>query len=239
MNHFHLFLSGQAITTSLCVNNATVYKTATTSLLLNCAFPFLALLHFVFQGGITKEKSTMLSHRDLQKERKEQAFAILKEIQGNESDGLDFGKKISAPRDIMLEELSLFSNRGARLFKMRQRRSDKYTFENFPYELKNQAIQNGKTEGDTVSGQQQAPQTPPNTPDPRSPHNPDSIAPGYTGPLKEIPSEKFNQTAVPKYYVSPWEQAIGNEPDLIEALYRKMPTPGEKAQLPDYRTFNR
>ncbi|XP_075472378.1 myozenin-2 isoform X2 [Ascaphus truei] len=181
----------------------------------------------------------MLSHRDLQKERKEQAFAILKEIQGNESDGLDFGKKISAPRDIMLEELSLFSNRGARLFKMRQRRSDKYTFENFPYELKNQAIQNGKTEGDTVSGQQQAPQTPPNTPDPRSPHNPDSIAPGYTGPLKEIPSEKFNQTAVPKYYVSPWEQAIGNEPDLIEALYRKMPTPGEKAQLPDYRTFNR
>lgn len=51
-------------------------------------------------------------------------------------DGIDLGKKVSVPRDIMLEELSHLSNRGARLFKMRQRRSDKYTFENFQYESK-------------------------------------------------------------------------------------------------------
>lgn len=42
---------------------------------------------------------------------------------------MDLGKKISVPKDIMLEELSLASNRGSRLFKMRQRRSEKYTFE--------------------------------------------------------------------------------------------------------------
>jgi hypothetical protein len=53
-------------------------------------------------------------------------------------DGMDLGKKVSIPRDIMLEELSHLSNRGARLFKMRQRRSDKYTFENFQYETKAQ-----------------------------------------------------------------------------------------------------
>lgn len=53
-------------------------------------------------------------------------------------DGMDLGKKVSIPRDIMLEELSHLSNRGARLFKMRQRRSDKYTFENFQYESKAQ-----------------------------------------------------------------------------------------------------
>lgn len=42
---------------------------------------------------------------------------------------MDLGKKMSVPKDIMLEELSFASNRGSRLFKMRQRRSEKYTFE--------------------------------------------------------------------------------------------------------------
>lgn len=44
------------------------------------------------------------------------------------------GKKLSTPKDIMLEELSLLSNRGSRLFKMRQRRSEKYTFESIQNE---------------------------------------------------------------------------------------------------------
>ncbi|XP_056421771.1 myozenin-2 isoform X1 [Hyla sarda] len=187
----------------------------------------------------------MLSHTALQKERRAQASAIMREIQGNESDDLDLGKKISVPRDIMLEELSLLNNRGARLFKMRQRRSDKYTFENFPYEMRpqtnqNQVNQNGKAEDTfTESSQQTAPQTPPNTPDPRSPPNPENLAPGYTGPLKEIPPEKFNETAVPKYYMSPWQEAIVNDPDLLEALYPKMPTLGNNVEAPDYRSFNR
>lgn len=47
---------------------------------------------------------------------------------------MDLGKKHSTPKDIMLEELSLLSNRGSRLFKMRQRRSEKYTFENIQNE---------------------------------------------------------------------------------------------------------
>lgn len=47
---------------------------------------------------------------------------------------MDLGKKLSTPKDIMLEELSLLSNRGSRLFKMRQRRSEKYTFESIQNE---------------------------------------------------------------------------------------------------------
>lgn len=47
---------------------------------------------------------------------------------------MDLGKKLSTPQDIMLEELSLLSNRGSRLFKMRQRRSEKYTFESIQNE---------------------------------------------------------------------------------------------------------
>lgn len=51
---------------------------------------------------------------------------------------MDLGKKLSIPKDIMLEELSLQSNRGSRLFKMRQRRSEKYTFESIQNEANTQ-----------------------------------------------------------------------------------------------------
>ena len=42
---------------------------------------------------------------------------------------IDLGKKMCVPKDIMLDELSVASNRGSRLFKMRQKRSEKYTYE--------------------------------------------------------------------------------------------------------------
>ncbi|XP_048365985.1 myozenin-2 [Sphaerodactylus townsendi] len=187
----------------------------------------------------------MLSHSDLVKERKQQAFTIMKEIQRNESPGIDLGKKVSIPRDIMLEELSLLSNRGARLFKMRQRRSDKYTYENLhflsskPRNL-NEVLQYVQLEGSGLeAGQQHAPITPPNTPDLRGPPNPESIAPGYSGPLQTIPPERFNTTAVPKYYQSPWIEAISNDPELLEALYPKLFKPGEKPELINYKSFNR
>lgn len=62
---------------------------------------------------------------------------------------------------------------------------------------------------------------------------------GYSGPLKEVPPERFNTTAVPKHYQSPWEQAIGGDPELLEALYPKLFRPEGRAELPDYRSFNR
>ncbi|KAF7252751.1 Myozenin-2 [Varanus komodoensis] len=120
----------------------------------------------------------------------------LKYQQYAESLGIDLGKKVSIPRDIMLEELSVLSNRGARLFKMRQRRSDKYTYENLHFlsskpRNRNEILQCVPVEVSGMEGgQQHAPSTPPNTPDPRSPPNPEIIAPGYSGPLKTIPPER-------------------------------------------------
>uniref|UniRef100_A0A8C7ZIK2 Myozenin 2a n=1 Tax=Oryzias sinensis TaxID=183150 RepID=A0A8C7ZIK2_9TELE len=64
------------------------------------------------------------------RERKMQAAAICREVHAQDEFSMDLGKKMSVPKDIMLEELSLASNRGSRLFKLRQRRSEKYTFEN-------------------------------------------------------------------------------------------------------------
>ncbi|XP_048452819.1 myozenin-2b [Rhincodon typus] len=194
----------------------------------------------------------MQSHSTLTKELKKQASAIVKEIQGSELD-VDYGKKISVPKDIMLEELSLLSNRGARLFKKRQRRSDKYTFEGFQNSVNSQinsyapsttycddGTENCKAIGNGLqSGQQNIPKTPPNTPDPRTPPNPDSIAPGYTGPLKGIPPEKFNTTAVPKSYQTPWEEAIADDPELLSTLHPTMPELTPKVELAQYKTFNR
>ncbi|XP_010151929.1 PREDICTED: myozenin-2 isoform X2 [Eurypyga helias] len=187
----------------------------------------------------------MLSHSAMVKERKQQASAIMDEIQRNVSPSLNLGKKVSTPRDIMVEELSTLSNRGARLFKRRQRRSDKYTYENYHYVAnkprnRGEPIQSVRMDGLSVEGiPQHAPMTPPNTPDPRSPPHPDNIAPGYSGPLKEIPPEKFNTTSVPKYYQSPWIEAIRDDPELLEALYPKLFKPEAKPELPDYRSFNR
>lgn len=47
---------------------------------------------------------------------------------------VNLGRKVNTPKEIMLEELSLASNRGSRLFKMRQKRSEKYTFESIQNE---------------------------------------------------------------------------------------------------------
>ncbi|MEE6488480.1 hypothetical protein FKM82_015239 [Ascaphus truei] len=49
-----------------------------------------------------------------------------------ESSSLNLGKKISVPRDIMLEELSLLSNKGSKMFKLRKKRVEKFIYENNP-----------------------------------------------------------------------------------------------------------
>lgn len=49
-----------------------------------------------------------------------------------EASEFDLGKKIKTPRDIMLEELSLLNNKGSKMFKMRQKRVEKFIYENNP-----------------------------------------------------------------------------------------------------------
>ncbi|XP_029310809.1 myozenin-2-like [Cottoperca gobio] len=115
-------------------------------------------------------------------ERKMQAAAICREVEALEDVEMDLGRKVNMPKDIMLEELSLSSNRGSRLFKMRQRRSEKYTFESIQNENNNQLnnrmvlqAENGCA-ADGLNGENnvdvdQSPAVP-------SEPNPDSIAPG-------------------------------------------------------------
>ncbi|KAM4603355.1 myozenin-2b [Polymixia lowei] len=158
-------------------------------------------------------------------ERKMNAAAICREVHGTNGDIMDLGKKLSTPKDIMLEELSLLSNRGSRLFKMRQRRSEKYTFES----IQNEANAQLNTEHLTENTDNDGSKTSLSTQDPGNTTNPQSTDPDM--------AEKFN--AMPKCYHSPWEQAIINDPALAETLKLTMPVPEPRPDVPDYKCFNR
>nr|XP_020457845.1 myozenin-2-like [Monopterus albus] len=144
---------------------------------------------------------------------------------------MDLGKKLSIPKDIMLEELSLLSNRGSRLFKMRQRRSDKYTFESIQNEAntllnndilaQNAHIVEIKVDAPTTATHGNA------TENTVSVNNADTTA------------EKVKTTTIHKYYYSPWAEAILHHPDLAETLKLRMPALDPRAELPEYKCFNR
>ncbi|KAF6733497.1 Myozenin-2 [Oryzias melastigma] len=136
---------------------------------------------------------------------------------------MDLGKKLSTPKDIMLEELSLLSNRGSRLFKMRQRRSEKYTFESIQNEanaLLNNDILNRNNVDFMVDPSAQGDQKAKN-------------------PASDMSEEKSDGTGMHKTYHTPWEEAILSDPDLAETIKLRMPEPNPQAELPQFRCFNR
>uniref|UniRef100_A0A8C8K3S3 Myozenin 2 n=1 Tax=Oncorhynchus tshawytscha TaxID=74940 RepID=A0A8C8K3S3_ONCTS len=179
-------------------------------------------------------------------ERKMQAAAICREVQGPEDAEMDLGKKMSVPKDVMLEELSLASNRGSLLFEKRKRRSEKYTFESIQNVTNTQInVSNTNpfhsqetTESNSLGVEQSKTTT--NTPDPSNTPNPDNIAPGYGGPLKQMEPEKFNSTCLPKSYHSPWDQAIyHSDPSLADSLVNHLAELEAKPEGPGYKSFNR
>ncbi|XP_076004186.1 myozenin-2b [Genypterus blacodes] len=157
-------------------------------------------------------------------ERKKHAAAICREVHGTNGDIMDLGKKLSTPKDIMLEELSLLSNRGSRLFKMRQRRSAKYTFESIQNET-NTMLNNDVLNAHTVEIKVEAPASE-NAADPEN-TDPDAA------------EEKLDTTVMPKCYHSPWDEAILSDPTLAEALKLQISVPDQAADLPEYKSFNR
>lgn len=60
---------------------------------------------------------------------------------------------------------------------------------------------------------------------------------GYSGPLKNIPREKFNTTVIPKSYCSPWTEALGGIEEDQNALINQMVP--HQLQPANYRSFNR
>ncbi|XP_017347580.1 myozenin-2 [Ictalurus punctatus] len=178
---------------------------------------------------------------DLDKERQQQCL---------EARGvcLDLGKKISVPQDVMVEELNLHSNRGSRMFQERQKRVERFTLEGVGKRADNQSgtLCNEATEGLTDRAHCSTKVSPPerNNLLPTLHHtvakkgSSSVLAPGYSGPLKEIPPEKFNFTVIPKSYCSPWEEQSDNE-TLLATINSQLPEPPHKLGPANYRCFNR
>ncbi|XP_061044323.1 myozenin-3 [Eubalaena glacialis] len=170
---------------------------------------------------------------------------------------LDLGKKLKVPQDLMLEELSLRNNRGSLLFHKRQRRVQKFTFEfaSSPRALVAGSAKEkvtGTAEPGMVSvansseGQNYHselhifPTSGPGAPEdaqptaarPVSAHSPSALAPGYAEPLKGVPPEKFNHTAIPKGYSCPWKEFVSYRDDLGEGG-------SHTHSLLEYRNFNK
>ncbi|XP_066526095.1 myozenin-2 [Hoplias malabaricus] len=191
------------------------------------------------------------AHNNLTKQRQQQALALSREARGGT---LNLGKKVSVPKDVMMEELNLTSNRGSRMFQERQKRVERFTVEGTPeastiiydnlhlYQPQNQSQTNAYVDGGKENLAYPAPgkhslvTTLKKTVAKKG--SPSVLAPGYSGPLKEIPREKFNVTVVPKFYSSPWREALGNNEELLSTLNAQLPQP-EKLQPANYRCFNR
>uniref|UniRef100_A0A3Q2ZQ37 Myozenin 3a n=1 Tax=Kryptolebias marmoratus TaxID=37003 RepID=A0A3Q2ZQ37_KRYMA len=184
---------------------------------------------------------------DVTKQRMLQARALSREARG----GLNLGKKISVPKDVMIEELNLSSNRGSRMFQERLRRAEKFTVENAaddPYSINvhlqanpPQQIgpepQGGKeNQAFSVPGKHSLVVNLQKTVAKKG--SPDVLAPGYSGPLKDIPHEKFNTTVIPKSYCSPWRAALGESEELLNSLNAQLPQVPQRLQPASYRCFN-
>ncbi|NXI00055.1 MYOZ3 protein, partial [Pachycephala philippinensis] len=176
---------------------------------------------------------------------------------------LDLGKKISTTQDLMVEELSLRNNRGSRLFQQRQKRMQRFVFEHpgsrqvglrtalpwllQPFPGRNSwrgqrslhRAANYHSELHVAASPQGGPPEVPKKSE-KVLHmskvlNPSALAPGYSSPLKEVPHEKFNVTAIPKGYRSPWQELFG---DRDNAVYSKNQPPMRPSAW-DFRSFNR
>uniref|UniRef100_A0A4W5L2Z3 Myozenin 3a n=1 Tax=Hucho hucho TaxID=62062 RepID=A0A4W5L2Z3_9TELE len=180
---------------------------------------------------------------DLSKQRIQQAKALCTEVRG----GMNLGKKISVPKDVMMEELNLPSNRGSRMFQERLRRVERFTLENQVHDHYSNGLpdpmppqtteepQRGKeNQANLMPGKHSLITTLQKTVAMKG--SPNVIAPGYGGPLKEIPREKFNLTS--RSYCSPWREALGDSDDFLSSFSAQLP---QRATLQpaNYRCFNR
>uniref|UniRef100_K7FYP6 Myozenin 3 n=1 Tax=Pelodiscus sinensis TaxID=13735 RepID=K7FYP6_PELSI len=173
---------------------------------------------------------------------------------------LDLGKKVSVPQDLMVEELSLQSNRGSQLFQKRQKRVQKFILEHpMGYGAGAPWAAMGHLHGMvhhkfiTNSGSSQIHRASVSSAEgkenyPPEPHmaaagmskalNPDVLAPGYSGPLKEVPPEKFNFTVIPKAYCSPWQEFLSSEDYRLDSKSQLPELPSKPSHL-ELRSFNR
>uniref|UniRef100_A0A8C1VA82 Myozenin 1b n=2 Tax=Cyprinus carpio TaxID=7962 RepID=A0A8C1VA82_CYPCA len=138
----------------------------------------------------------------------------------SEAAELDLGTKIKAPKDVMLEELSLMKNKGSKMFKMRQQRVEKYI-------ISDENLLNLQNLAPSLGCEMATSPEPSPKPEP---------------PQEEVNAEaekEKRQLEYVKTYVSPWERAMKDDEELKETMKLKMPGPQVHKELLKYKSFNR
>uniref|UniRef100_A0A8B9ZQQ8 Uncharacterized protein n=1 Tax=Anas zonorhyncha TaxID=75864 RepID=A0A8B9ZQQ8_9AVES len=142
---------------------------------------------------------------------------------------LDLGKKESTPQDVMLEELSLSTNRGSQLFQQRQRRKAglEGTANERPVGTWGGSSERSHPKADPAGiamrchgdPQEHPPSSGPGRRPPTQLAQQQQMPPlplaGYSAPLREVPPEKFNVTAIPKGYRSPWQGLLSDKDKAV------------------------
>ncbi|XP_078135936.1 myozenin-1b [Sander vitreus] len=136
-----------------------------------------------------------------------------------EASELDLGTKIKTPKDTMLEELSLNTNKGSKLFRKRQQRVEKFIVTNENKQnLENLLLF-----------------LPPVPPKPEIPK--EEVVEVKVD--EEAEKEKRRKGYV-RTYVSPWERAMHGNQELTATMKSSMPGPIQMhLELPLYKSFNR
>uniref|UniRef100_A0A8C5MH78 Myozenin 3 n=1 Tax=Leptobrachium leishanense TaxID=445787 RepID=A0A8C5MH78_9ANUR len=202
---------------------------------------------------------------ELLREQKGRAYALAREMSGGGDDAhFDLGNKVSIPQDLMMEELHLKRNRGSCMYLERQKRVQRFVLENPSNQTNAGSNANTSQLGQVAGGEISSSagvdgkenyhsevnipaggnKTPPNVPNKsakvlqmKMSLHPDAIAPGYSGPLKEVPFERFNSTAIPKSYYSPWVEE--HTYDSIVSVNESLPEPPQTPLNVTYRSYNR
>ncbi|KAG7492550.1 hypothetical protein MATL_G00015520 [Megalops atlanticus] len=162
-----------------------------------------------------------------------------------EATEFDLGTKIKAPKDLMLEELSLLKNKGSKMFKMRQQRVERFIYENNP-DLLNESMQNLQNLVPSLGGQ--VTDGAPNAPKPETngvKEGSDKDAGGERGDgagqdgVDSAQEKEKKRREYVKTYISPWERAMKGDTELTATMKMKMPGPHVYQELPKYKSFNR
>ncbi|XP_054454332.1 myozenin-1-like [Anoplopoma fimbria] len=136
-----------------------------------------------------------------------------------EASEFDLGTKIKTPKDTMLEELSLNSNKGSKMFRKRQQRVEMFIVTN----ENKQNLQNLLM---------CPPLVPPKPEMPKEEVVEETID-------EEAEKEKRRKEYAPTY-ISPWERAMKGNEELTATMKSSMPGPIQMhGELPLYKSFNR
>uniref|UniRef100_A0A8C5JU20 Myozenin 1 n=1 Tax=Junco hyemalis TaxID=40217 RepID=A0A8C5JU20_JUNHY len=198
--------------------------------------------------------------------KRKKSTKLIGKLTHEEVSKLNLGKKISIPRDVMLEELSLLTNKGSKMFKLRQLRVEKFIYENNPDAFTDNSVDHfqkfippggsygedahghghGRMAGGSAAGQH----GPSTQQQPGAPARPASRAGARDGEGEHAGKSSGSagegdgksggkKVTIFKTYISPWERAMGISPEDKSQFSTDLLSYSPKADFPHYKSFNR